>query len=52
MGSPRYPTPDQIVKLRAASRIPPGEVQAVQGSSLEIKIPGEGLVLIEVKPVS
>src|SRR5579864_501314 len=46
MGSPRYPTPDQIVKLRAASRIPPGEVQAVQGSSLEIKIPGEGLVLI------
>jgi len=52
MGSPRYPTPDQIEKLRAASRIPPGEVQAVQGSSLEIKIPGEGLVLIEVKPVS
>lgn len=52
MGSPRYPTPAQIEKLRAASRIPPGDVQPVTGSSLEITIPGEGLVLIEVKPVS
>ncbi len=52
MGSPRYPTRDQIEKLRAASRLAPGEVQPVTGSSIEITIPGEGLVLIEARPAS
>lgn len=52
MGSPRYPTREQIEKLRTASRLAPGEVQEVTGSSLEIKIPGDGLVLIEAAPAS
>lgn len=52
MGSPRYPTRDQVEKLRAASHLIPGEVQPVTGSSVEIAIPGEGLVLIEARPAS
>jgi xylan 1,4-beta-xylosidase len=52
MGSPRYPTREQIEKLRVASHLAPGEVQQVTGSSIEIKIPGEGLVLIEAAPAS
>lgn len=52
MGSPRYPTREQIEKLRAASHLVPGEIQQVTGSSVEIKIPGEGLVLIEAAPAS
>ena len=52
MGSPLYPTREQIEKLRAASHLAPRDVQPVTGSSLEITIPGEGLVLIEARPAS
>ena len=50
MGSPRYPTHEQIEKLRAASRLLPAEVQNITAESLELKIPREGLVLIEATP--
>jgi len=50
MGSPRYPTPDQIEKLRAASRLSPAEKLGLQNGSLTLKIPAHGLVLLEVKP--
>jgi len=52
MGSPRYPTRQQIKKLRAASHLSPAEVQNVTGDSLELKIPREGLVLVEARPAS
>lgn len=52
MGSPRYPTRQQIEKLRAASHVSPAEVQNITGDSLELKIPREGLVLIEARPSS
>jgi xylan 1,4-beta-xylosidase len=52
MGSSRYPTREQIEKLRAASHLSPAEVQKITGDSLELKIPREGLVLIEAQPAS
>lgn len=50
MGSPRYPTKEQIEKLRAASRLSPPEMQEVKNGSLTLGIPAHGLVLLEIKP--
>jgi len=52
MGSPRYPTREQIEKLRTASHLSPSEVQKITGDSLELKIPREGLVLIDARPTT
>ena len=50
MGSPRYPTRDQIEKLRAASRLSGAEAHSVKNGSMMLEIPAHGLVLIEGKP--
>jgi len=50
MGSPRYPTRDQVEKLRTAARLSPPEKQEVKNASLTLKIPSQGLVLLEVPP--
>jgi len=50
MGSPRYPTKDQIARLRAAAKLAPTETLAVRNSSVILRIPSQGLVLIETKP--
>ena len=47
MGSPRYPTPEQIMKLRSAAKLPAPEVRDVKGGSVSLTIPPEGLVLVE-----
>jgi xylan 1,4-beta-xylosidase len=49
MGSPRYPTQEQVAKLRAAARLSPAETCDVKGGSLTLEIPVQGLVLLEVK---
>jgi xylan 1,4-beta-xylosidase len=49
MGSPRYPTRDQIEKLRTASRLAAPEVHEVKDGSVTLSIPAHGLVLLEVK---
>jgi xylan 1,4-beta-xylosidase len=49
MGSPRYPTREQIEKLRAAARLSSPETQQVNGGSVTLTIPPEGLVLIDAK---
>jgi xylan 1,4-beta-xylosidase len=51
MGSPRYPTREQIEKLRKAAALSPSERHEVHNSSLMLRIPSQGLVLIEAKPV-
>ena len=51
MGSPRYPTKQQIEKLRAAARLSAPESHDVKNASLTIRIPSQGMVLIEAKPV-
>ena len=50
MGSPRYPTKEQIEKLRAAAKLLAPEKHAVKNGSLVLTIPAQGLVLIEAKP--
>jgi xylan 1,4-beta-xylosidase len=49
MGSPRYPTRDQIEKLRTASRLAAPEVHEVKNGLVTLSIPSHGLVLLEVK---
>ena len=49
MGSPRYPTRDQIEKLRAASRLASPETHDIKDGSVTLNIPAHGLVLLEVK---
>ena len=50
MGSPRYPSKDQIEKLRAASRLSSPEVRDAKSGSITLGIPAHGLVLLEMKP--
>jgi len=52
MGSPRYPTRDQIEKLRAAAQPSPPEMHDVKNASVTLTIPAEGLVLVEAKPAN
>ena len=49
MGSPRYPTREQIEKLRVAARLDPAETQDVKNGEVTLSIPAHGLVLLEVK---
>ena len=48
MGSPQYPTSQQIEKLRAAAKLSPPEMLKLKDGSVTIRIPAEGLVLLEV----
>ena len=50
MGSPRYPTEQQIGKFREASRLSTAETHQLKNGSLTVKVPSQGLVLIETKP--
>ncbi|HTU40610.1 MAG TPA: hypothetical protein VMF10_02805 [Candidatus Aquilonibacter sp.] len=49
MGSPRYPTQAQIVRLRQATDLAPPEEQQITNSQLEITVPAHGLAVIELK---
>ena len=50
MGAPRFPTKEQIEKLRAAARLSPAEMHETKNGSVTIAIPSQGLVLLEAKP--
>ena len=50
MGSPRYPTAEQVEKLRGAAKLSPPEVRPVKNGSVTLRIPAPGLVLVETKP--
>ena len=50
MGSPRYPTTEQVTKLRGAAKLSPPEVRPVKNGSVTLRIPAPGLVLLETKP--
>lgn len=49
MGSPAYPTRQQIVELRRAAELPAPEVMYFMKGKLDITIPPQGLVLLEFK---
>lgn len=48
MGSPKYPTREQIVALRKASEIGPPEDVELKNGRLTLMLPTEGLAVIEV----
>jgi xylan 1,4-beta-xylosidase len=48
MGSPRYPTPLQIIALRQASKIGPAEDVELKDGHLTVVLPPKGLALIKV----
>jgi xylan 1,4-beta-xylosidase len=49
MGSPSYPTREQIIALRTAGKLSSPETSAVQSDRLTLDIPAQGLVVMELK---
>lgn len=50
MGSPRYPSKEQIADLRRAAELPPPVTQPLPQGQLTLTLPPKGLALIEVRP--
>ena len=52
MGSPRYPTPDQIAQLRAAAELPKPEARPLAGgqasTAISVEVPPNGIALLEI----
>jgi len=49
MGRPRYPTPRQLQELRQAAELPPGEEKEVQHGKITVRLPPQGLAVIEIR---
>lgn len=49
MGSPLYPTQQQIAALRKAAEMGPPQVEALHGNHMTITVPPMGLALIEIR---
>ena len=49
MGRPAYPTAQQIAQLRQAAALPLAEVQHLARGELNLRLPPQGLALIELK---
>jgi len=49
MGSPRFPTQQQIAALKKASEIGPAETQALRGGQLTLILPPMGLAVVEIR---
>lgn len=49
MGSPRYPTEDQIRRLNAATALPPPVQRRLEGNHLDLTLESNALVLLEVE---
>ena len=48
-GSPRYPTEEQVVKMNAATKLPPPSPGHLDGNHLDLDLEPNALVLVEVK---
>jgi len=49
MGSPRYPTRQQIETMRRAATLPSPEQRSISGNQLTVELPPQSLVVVEVK---
>jgi xylan 1,4-beta-xylosidase len=49
MGSPRYPTQEQIEQLKKAAELPAPEVRALKNGELTLTLPSYGLALVQPK---
>jgi len=52
MGTPRYPTQQQLAQLRAAAALPPALTRQLDSGSLTVEIPSDGLTLVTVAPAA
>jgi xylan 1,4-beta-xylosidase len=50
MGSPDFPNGEQIQRLQAAAQLPPPEDGELQAAMLELSVPSQGLILLELAP--
>lgn len=48
MGSPRYPTREQLAELRAAAALPAAVTRPLEGGTLTLEIPPDGLTLVTI----
>ncbi|CAN7267935.1 hypothetical protein LJR225_001309 [Phenylobacterium sp. LjRoot225] len=49
LGSPQYPTPEQLTKIRAAAELPPPQTRRLgEAGELVLDLPPEGVALIEL----
>jgi xylan 1,4-beta-xylosidase len=48
LGSPQYPTPEQVRKMNAATALPPPKQVRLDGTHLDIKLQVNALALIEI----
>jgi xylan 1,4-beta-xylosidase len=49
MGNPKYPTREQLAKLRQAAQLPPAESRTISGNELKIVLPPYCLALLELR---
>ncbi len=49
MGSPRYPTKQQVAALRAVAKLPPAEQLRLSAGRLSLAVPPNGLAIVTVK---
>jgi xylan 1,4-beta-xylosidase len=49
MGSPRYPSQEQIESLRTAAALPAPEQKAISGNKLTIDLPAQSLAVVEIE---
>ena len=49
MGSPRYPTEAQVRALNAASKLSPPEKAALRDGRIDVNLPVNSLVMLEVR---
>jgi xylan 1,4-beta-xylosidase len=48
LGSPRYPTREQLAELRAAAALPAALTRPLEGGTLTLEIPPDGLTLVTI----
>jgi xylan 1,4-beta-xylosidase len=49
MGSPQYPTGEQVNKLNETTKLPPPVAQRLEGNQLDLDLQVNALVLVEIK---
>ncbi len=49
MGSPQYPTQQQLQSLRQSSQLPPPQMQKLSGGTLTLPLPVNGLAVLTVR---
>lgn len=52
MGSPRYPTAEQVARMNAASALPPPRIRHLRGGELTVRLTPDALFLLRIGPIT